>query len=181
MITSNALGHFMYSRTTNDTLDDQPKLWALENAMRTIGNAYSEKRLKHTPATFLSPAAEGKKCPLKNTSEFSKHSTDSYRGYFHTDHLIPSVFFDSIKMDLPRSAPPYEGLDLHYIYDATADPEEHRELMAGQPATWYEVRRNIDRLPGFANPEKQDGLPTQIRARLARWLEDRNKRRAAGG
>src|SRR5713101_2838358 len=40
MITSNALGHFVYSRLQPDPLCDKDKLGALENAMRTIQNAY---------------------------------------------------------------------------------------------------------------------------------------------
>jgi hypothetical protein len=93
MITSNALGHFMYSRTAKESLDDASNGWALENAMRTISNAHKEKKLKHTPATFLVPASENQLCPFKSTSEFAKYSTVSYQGYFHTDHLIPAVFF----------------------------------------------------------------------------------------
>src|SRR5437762_8184035 len=58
MITSNALGHFMYSRTGKTDLDDSNKVWALENAMRTINNAHrgdesrGTKKFKHCPATF---------------------------------------------------------------------------------------------------------------------------------
>jgi hypothetical protein len=74
MITSNALGHFMYSRSGNTTLEPATKIVALENAMRTINNAYkgnantNRTRLRHCPATFLIPSRQGEQSPLKDTS-----------------------------------------------------------------------------------------------------------------
>src|SRR5690348_12704924 len=115
MITSNALGHFMYARTNKTILDDTTKGWALENAMRTISNAQRDKRLKLTPATSLVPGVAGQACPFKNTSEFAKYSTSAYQGYFHTDHLIPSVFFQR-GID-PKGIAQYQGLSLQYIHD----------------------------------------------------------------
>jgi hypothetical protein len=171
MITSNALGHFLYARTGKLKMEDPTKGWALENAMRTISNAHRDKRLKHTPATFLGSAAAGQSCPFKSTSEFAQYSTAAYHGYFHTDHLIPSVFFQR-GID-PAGIPQYDGLSLQYIHDEHADPIDHAELVVGTPATWYDVRRNMDRLPEFANPEKNNGLPNQVRGRLRDWLEAR--------
>jgi hypothetical protein len=53
--------------------------------------------------------------------------------------------------------------------------------MTGVKATWYEVRRNIDRLPDFVNPEKPPAdFSDPIRARLARWLEEKLKDRLEG-
>lgn len=52
----------------------------IENAMRTISNAHREKKLKHTPATFLTPAEPAQKCPFKSTSEFAKYSTRACQG-----------------------------------------------------------------------------------------------------
>jgi hypothetical protein len=51
--------------------------------------------------------------------------------------------------------------------------------MAGKQVTWYDVRRNMDRLPDFVNPEKHEGLSMQQRARLAKWLEERISQRMA--
>jgi len=74
-----------------------------------------------------------------------------------------------------------EDLGLRYIFDAAGDPQDHAELMTGVNATWYEVRRNIDRLPDFVNPEKNPAdFSEPIRARLARWLEERVKSRLEG-
>lgn len=174
MITSNALGHFMYVRTAKTTLDDAAKGWAAENAMRTIGNAHREKRLKHTPATFLVPATPGEKCPFKGSSEYAKYSAQSYSGYFHTDHLIPSVFF---QRSIDPVVPQHDGLDLQYIYESQSDPESHAELMTGKPASWYEIRRNMDRLPDFANPEKPHASLTKVFGRLGDWLDERLRSR----
>ena len=79
-----------------------------------------------------------------------------------------------------RKEPPprYRDLTFRYIYDESADPEEHRELMTGVRATWYDVRRNMDRLPDFANPEKKTVFAEATRGRLAQWLEQRLRARS---
>lgn len=177
MITSNALGHFMYSRPPRATLDENTKMWALENAMRTINNAYrgdsrvTGKKKKHCPATYLLPAHENEESPLRDTSDFKKYSADHYQGFFHTDHLIPSVFFR--KEPNPAKLKLYHDLTFRYIYDPAADPQEHADLMTGTDATWYDVKRNMDRLPSFVEPEKISTLSLPLRARLARWLAER--------
>jgi hypothetical protein len=179
MITSNALGHFVYSRAKKPVLEDKDKVWALENAMRTIGNAYAGNRRSRSvrlcPATYLIPIPEGETSPLRETSEFRKYSPDHYEGYFHTDHLIPSVFFE--KESNLKEAKHYDNLTFRYIFDAQADPKDHAELMTGIEATWYDVRRNMDRLPDFANPEKQEELSDKFRGKLKNWLESRLKAR----
>lgn len=177
MVTSNALGHFMYCRGRGQ-LDAPAKIWALENAMRTINNAYSGSRKgapKFCPATNLVPAGTDESSPLKPTSELVKYSVDHYEGYFHTDHLIPSVYFEPKQRKEPP--PRYADLTFRYIYDESADPEEHRELMTGIKANWYDVKRNMDRLPDFVNPEKQNALTDKARGRLAQWLEQRMRSR----
>ena len=69
MITSNALGHFMYSRHKDALPQEKEKLWALEQAMRTIDNAYRDPstkksgRLRHCPATHLVPRIQGEASP----------------------------------------------------------------------------------------------------------------------
>ena len=184
MITSNALGHFVYSRNKGAALQEKDKLLALEHAMRTISNAYvgpgekKSRRLRHCPATHLVPRADGETSPLRAASEFSKYSPDHYQGYFHTDHLIPSAFF-SLERD-PKTLEHYENLSLRYIFDPTVDPQDHAELMTGVSASWYDVRRNLDRLPDFVNPEKKSDFSEPVRARLARWLEERLKDRLEG-
>jgi hypothetical protein len=186
MMTSNALGHFVYSRKKGALPQDKDKLVALENAMRTINNAYRDPatkksgRLRHCPATHLVPRAQGEASPLRSTSDFSAFSPDHYQGYFHTDHLIPSVFFQPERDS--KELTHYEDLSFKYIFDPEGDPKDHAELMTGVKASWYEVRSNINRLPDFVDPEKN---PTSfaeaaIRARLARWLKERLEDRLEG-
>jgi hypothetical protein len=175
MITSNALGHFVQSRIGSCALEDKNKTWALENAMRTINNANrgtgkaSRKRL--CPATHLIPLGENEETPLRPTFELAKYSPDHYEGYFHTDHLVPSVFFKP-ETDLTNPTV-YDDLTFRYIFDPAADPLDHAELMTGVESNWYDVRRNMDRLPDFVNPEKVDTFTPKLRGRLANWLEDR--------
>lgn len=181
MITSNALGHFMYARTKKPTLDQGICASALEQAMRTIANARKDPsggkaKYAHCPATMLVPRVPSDPTPLRTTSEFSSFSPDHYAGYFHTDHLIPSVFFQKDRD--PKVLAHLDDLSFRYIFDPETDPEGHAELMAGTPAKWYDVKRNIDRLPDFADPEKRSTLDRQARGRLAGWLEERIRQRS---
>jgi len=175
MVTSNALGHFIHSRTgTIPSLQEKEKILALEHAMRTINNAYrgpARSRLKHCPATFLLPIKDGETSPLREGSDFRKYSADHYQGYFHADHLIPSVFFT--KERDPRELKLYDNLTFRYIFDPTADANEHAELMTGVDATWYEAKMNMDRLPDYADPETEATFSEKTRGRLAQWLEQR--------
>ena len=179
MITSNALGHFELFRSPEGIIGDKEKVHALDNAMRTITNAYGNDRkrrgLSHCPATRLVSLAEGEQTPIRDSSDLRKYSPSHYEGFFHTDHLIPSVFFS--KERDPGKLNLYDKLSLSYIYDPVADPEDHKELMTGTGATWYDVKRNLDRLPAFADPEQTGLLKSSQRGRLVRWLEGRLRER----
>jgi hypothetical protein len=180
MITSNALGHFMYARSKKTSLEISEWTWALENAMRTISNAQpspsgTKAKFAHCPATFLVPRQAEDPAPLKPTSAFANFSPDHYEGYFHTDHLIPSAFFQKDRD--PKGLKRYDDLGLRYIFDPSADPQGHAELMAGIPVSWYEVKRDMDRLPDFVDPERTSILDRSLRGRLVEWLEKRIKQR----
>lgn len=179
MITSNALGHFEYYRSGEGRIGEKEKTHALDNAMRTINNAYGHDKkrrgLPHCPATRLVPLAEDEATPIRESSDLHKYSPSRYEGFFHTDHLIPSVFF-SKEMD-PKELTLYDNLSLQYIHDPAADPVDHRELMTGIETTWYDVKRNMDRLPDFVDPEKTGLLTGAQRGRLVRWLDDRHRNR----
>jgi hypothetical protein len=179
MITSNALGHFEYYRNGQGTLGEKEKTHALDNAMRTINNAYGNDKkrrgLAHCPATRLVPLTEGEATPIREASDLHKNSPSHYEGFFHTDHLIPSVFFS--KERDPKELTLYDNLSLQYIYDPVGDPDDHKELMTGTETTWYDVKRNLDRLPDFVDPEKTALLTGPQRGRLVRWLEGRLKER----
>ena len=181
MITSNALGHFTYVRQKTSELTGKETMWALENAMRTIRNAAPSPavgKIKHCPATSLVPAKAGDASHLRELSDFRTFSCDHYDGFFNTDHLIPGAFFRPDRD--PKTLTRYDGLSLRYIWDAEADPTDHRDLMLGQETNWYEVRRNLDRLPDFVNPETTPGYPEPLRARLAKWLDAGLVRRCSG-
>ena len=180
MITSNALGHFMYARSKKTSLEISECTWALENAMRTISNAQpnpsgTKTKFTHCPATFLVARQPKDPAPLKSSSTFANFSPDHYEGYFHTDHLIPSAFFQKDRD--PKSLKRYDDLSLSYIFDPSGDPQGHAELMAGIPVSWYEVKGDMDRLPDFVDPERTSILDRSLRGRLVEWLEKRIKQR----
>lgn len=180
MITSNALGHFVYARSKKAQLDEVACASALEQAMRTIANARKnpsdgKTKFAHCPATMLVPRNASDPTPLSPTSEFRGYSTDHYAGYFHTDHLIPSVFFK--KERDPRTLKLYEDLGFRYIFDPAADPVGHAELVAGIPAKWFEAQQSMDQIPEFAEPEHTSMADARLRGRLTTWLEDRIRSR----
>jgi hypothetical protein len=179
MITSNALGHFTYIGTQEPDLQDKDKIKALEKAMLTIKNAYQGKKgvksLRLCPATRLVAISENEATPLKDNSPQRGYSPDHYEGYFNTDHLIPSVFFNE-ETD-PARVKLWDNLSFRYIFDPAADPQGHRDLMAGAEANWYEVRANMNRLPPFADPEKVSNLTPKLQGRLSDWLEKRLRSR----
>ena len=123
--------------------------------MRTINNAYKEKpskragALRHCPATSL-VVKGAESCPILK-KDVAEYSADHYKGYFHTDHLLPSVFFQEDRD--PKELKLYQDLSLRYIFDPTADPQDHADLMQGIEANWYEVKHNLDRLPRSLDPE----------------------------
>jgi hypothetical protein len=91
-----------------------------------------------------------------------------------TDHLVPAAFFQPDRD--PQKLIKYEDLSLRYIWDGTGD-SDHHDLMTGVETNWYDVRRNMDRLPDFVNPETTPGYPEPLRARLSKWLDDRRTMR----
>ncbi len=179
MITSNALGHDLYSRSGRLAIDDAKKVEGVEQAMRTINNAYREKpskragALKHCPATFL--VAKGDKAEPALKKDLASYSADHYEGYFHTDHLLPSVFFKPDRD--PQDLHLYKDLSLRYIFDPQTDPDDHKELVAGTPSSWYEVKRNLDRLPSLSDPETVSELTPKIQGQLKNWAAHRLKQR----
>jgi len=68
-------------------------------------------------------------------------------------------------------------LSLRYIFDPEVDPQGHAELMTGIPVSWYEIKRDMDRLPDFVDPERTSILDRSLRGRLVEWLEKRIKQR----
>ena len=179
MITSNALGHFVLSRIpgseVKEKMTEKDKTHALDNAMRTIFTAYGNDKKKrglpHCPATRLVPLEPGEATPIREGSELSKYSPSHYEGFFHTDHLIPSAFFNKDRD--PKELRLYEDLSFKYIFDPAGDPQDHRELMTGTEASPYELKQNMDRLPEFLDPEKPLKFSGKLDGRVRSWLEQR--------
>jgi len=66
---------------------------------------------------------------------------------------------------------------LKYIYDGEADPKDHADLMLGSDATWFEVKRNLDRLPRPVDPETVATLTPIMEGQLKNWAAERLKQR----
>lgn len=175
MITSNALGHFELSRSNTKQITDKEKAHGLDNAMRTIKNAYGNERkvrgLAHCPATRLVRRGENEDSPIREGSDLRGYSPNHYEGFFHTDHLVPSVFFNRERDHKVLKS--YDDLSFKYIFDPIGDPQDHRELMIGIEATAYEVKRNMDRLPDFLDPERELSPSGKLHGRVERWLAGR--------
>jgi hypothetical protein len=163
MITSNALGHFMHCQNPSGPPDTRR---ALKQAFMTIQNAFaSGSRRLRQPSTCLEPRPTDEPSPLDSDPTYGHFSARQYRGWFHTDHLIPSVFFED-------SQPSHEYRDLDFSYIHNPEAEDHAELMAGEPATAYEVRREVwtsdnkDLLKDFSFERHE-------RVAAFQWLESR--------
>ncbi len=175
MITSNALGHFELSRSHTSEITDKEKAHGLDNAMRTIKNAYGNEKkvrgLTHCPATRLVNCDPAEHTPICEGSDLREYSPSHYQGFFHTDHLVPSVFFSKERDQTELRS--YDDLSFQYIFDPIGDPQDHRELMTGTEATAFDVKRNMDRLPDFLDPEKSLSFSGKLDGRIERWLAER--------
>lgn len=175
MITSNALGHFELSRARISHITEKEKAHAIDNAIRTIKGAYgNEKRVKglpHCPATRLVNRDPAEHTPIREGSDLREFSPSHYQGFFHTDYLVPSVFFSKERDQ--KHLKSYDDLSLQYIYDPVGDPSDHQELMMGTEANAFDVKRNMDRLPDFLDPETELALSGKLDGRVERWLSSR--------
>lgn len=164
MVTSNALGHFMYCHSRGKSPDSNT---ALKQAMQTILNAHTVPggKKKRLPATELISRKDVESSPVETNSTYGGYSPRAYRGRFHTDHLIPSEFF-------VESAPSkiYDDLDLSYIWD-TANPE-HRELTQGEKTDFYTVGKEVW-VPEGKNLLRDFTFERAERVAAYKWLESR--------
>jgi hypothetical protein len=53
----------------------------------------------------------------------------------------------------------------------------HADLMLGSAASWFDVKRNIDRLPRAVNPETVATLTPKMEGQLKNWAAERLKQR----
>src|SRR5207253_9798599 len=126
MISSNALGQCELSRSHNADTTEKEKTHALDNDMRTIKRAYGNEKkvrgLAHCPATSLVNRDPVEDSPIREGSDLRGYSPSHYQGFFHTDHLVPSVFFN--KERVHKELKSYDDLSLRYIYDPVGDPQD---------------------------------------------------------
>lgn len=85
--------------------------------------------LTYFPATPPVARAAGEESQIRENSDPHSYSPSHYHGFFHTDHLVPSVFF-SKKRD-HKEMKLYDDLSFRNIYDPVGDPQDHKELMTG--------------------------------------------------
>ena len=134
--------------------------------MGTILNAHVEAKKKPgLPLTRLVGCPIGEHSPLEGDAQYGRYSSRVYEGYFHTDHLIPSAFFDGSKRTKL-----FDDLDFSYIHDP-ANPE-HSELVRGEATDWYSVRNEIWMREG-AKREPDLTLGEEERKLAFQWLERR--------
>jgi hypothetical protein len=163
MITCNALGQFMHGQNPAGPPDTRR---ALKQAFMTIQNAFmSGSRRLRQPTTCLEPRPPDEPSPLESDPTYGQFSARRYRGWFHTDHLIPSAFFSE-----SQPGHEYRDLDFSYIHDPAA--EDHVELIAGEPATPYEARREVW-VPDNKDMFKDFSFERPERVAAFQWLESR--------
>ncbi len=88
-----------------------------------------------------------------------------YQGYFHTDHLIPSVFFQK-----GQPTHLFEDLGLAYMHDQRED--DYEELMGGELTNAYTVRSEVWLSDG-KDLAKDFTFEKAERDEAHRWLESR--------
>jgi len=117
------------------------------------------RRTKHCPATFLLSKRRGK----LPGSEKGCHgiAPDHYDGYFNTDHLLPSVFFQEARD--PKDIPLYQNLDLKYI-TMERQTEGPCGIDAGERGDLVRGKRNLDRLPRSVDAETVATLTPKMEA-----------------
>jgi len=102
---------------------------ALELAMKTIRNAATTVSGK---ATLLIPTSEGRGavCPFKLPDDLAGFSAGDYKGYYHTDHTVPSSYF-RLDVERPRDLPLLD-LDFTYLFRKSADNPDFETMGFGE-------------------------------------------------
>ncbi|MGB7210524.1 MAG: hypothetical protein WBD27_17855 [Pyrinomonadaceae bacterium] len=109
-----------------DSLED-----ALIMAMRTISLASETPSGK---ATELIGLADSDiilpECPITLPRGLSEKNYCEYRGYYHTDHTVPSIYFDS-SVDRPADQSTY-SLDFTYLFHDDLGNPDHFTMGRGK-------------------------------------------------
>lgn len=110
-----------------DSLED-----ALTIAMQTIAKASNAVSGK---ATELLPLGEGGaelECPFQLPAPLADKNHCRYRGYYHTDYTLPSLYF---RADVERGpdVEPFDDLDFTYLFHKHVDNPSYRTMGDGVP------------------------------------------------
>ena len=91
----------------------------------TIQNAHHAGSLRLRHGDRVGSTSRSRRANPVSGTTFDQFSARRYEGYFHTDHLIPSVFFQKGQ---PTSR--FRDLGLAYMHDMSE--EDYAELMGGE-------------------------------------------------
>lgn len=108
---------------------------ALQVAMQTIANASDSVS---GPATELLPlpadrsALPVQECPIKLPAALHDKNHCHYRGYYHTDHTLPSEYFRDC-VERPSDVRPFDELDFTYLFHRHTDNPAYLTMGSGAP------------------------------------------------
>jgi hypothetical protein len=114
---------------------------ALQVAMQTINNAsegISGKATELVPLPGDPTNLPVKRCPVELGAALEGKNFCWYKGYYHTDHTLPRVYFRP-DVDRPADVEPIEPLDFTYLFDDSVDNAAFRAMGAGVPIRDDEV------------------------------------------
>jgi len=158
---------------TKTKIESLPK--ALEFAMRTISNAADAVSGKATQLLTYDEDqnCDAARCPIELTGKLKGMSYCHYRGYYHTDHTLPSSYFmPDVKR--PNDIHTFE-LDFTYLYDEGLHNPEHFTM--GKGMRIRHGRHSLDRehesrfLKGISNLASEAeyyGWVSEIQSRIGK-------------
>jgi len=106
---------------------------ALDFAMRTIDRACPTNSGRATELLMLAPDDPVRSelpCPAALPQKLAGYDYTKYRGYYHTDFTVPSLYFRP-DVERPEDASPLE-LDFSYLFDNRLKNPDHVTLGTGR-------------------------------------------------
>lgn len=104
-------------------------------AMQTIGNAsegVSGRATELLPLSSSPTELPVNRCPIDLTGRLAGKNFCWYRGYYHTDHTLPRVYFRD-DIERPSDITAIEPLDFTYLFNDSADNPAFRTMGSGVP------------------------------------------------
>lgn len=139
IVSTNSVGHYAYR--AHNLLEGAPLLPAHSGQMLSLAKAtikdsfQGDLRVNPHPATWL------KSVP----GSVDKSDDRQYNGWYHTDHLIPRVYFDERQSRATDSLTFYDDLDFSYIHDH--EDSMFRDLFLGTETRLRDVRPTLMMYP----------------------------------